>query len=103
MKNSWKLIWSCQTFLVSLHHEITIKNKIIIGEFVMKEKNVKVLLFNKYIYQKPYLDTLTQKELYEIALGDDDYVTIYDDAKAFQGDFNDGVLLNMKNMLIYIV
>lgn len=31
----------------------------------MNRKGIKILLFNKDIYQKPYLDTLTSKELYE--------------------------------------
>lgn len=69
----------------------------------MRKNNVKVLLFNKEVFQKPYLDTLTQKELYEIALEDDENVTIYDDADTFQGEFNDGVIVNIENMLMYIV
>lgn len=38
----------------------------------MNRKGIKVLLFDKDIYQKPYLDTLTSKELYEFALADDE-------------------------------
>ena len=59
----------------------------------MNRKGIKVLLFDKDIYQKPYLDTLTSKELYEFALADDENVSIYDDVDAFQGDFNDGAIL----------
>ena len=69
----------------------------------MNRKEIKVLLFNKDIYQKPYLDTLTSKELYEFALADDENVSIYDDVDTFQGDFNDGAILNINNMLVYVI
>lgn len=66
----------------------------------MNRKGIKILLFNKDIYQKPYLDTLTPKELYEFALGDDENVSIYDDVDTFQGDFNDGAIICLCMLLM---
>lgn len=51
---------------------------------------MKILAFDSSKYDKTFLDNLTEVQLNELALSDDEYVRIYDDVPTFINELNDG-------------
>lgn len=63
---------------------------------------MKILGFSIEKYDRDYLDKLTDVQLNEIALSDDEYAFIYDDVRSFTDCLNDE-LVDIDNNWIYPV
>lgn len=63
---------------------------------------MKILGFSVEKYDKTFLDNLTEVQLNEFALSDDEYVQIYDDVCTFINELNDG-LVDVTNNWFYPV
>lgn len=63
---------------------------------------MKAITFNKEVYDKSMLKTLTDKQIYETALNDAENTFIYDDLGTFQTDLNDGYVDIIYNYVCFI-
>ena len=63
---------------------------------------MKILTFSVDVYERSYLDTLTDAQLYEIALSDSENTFIYDGVRSFTNEVNDD-MVDTENNWIYAI